>query len=123
MAHKGALTTKIIEPDFPHGVVMPVPENGFGSQLYVFEDWHHNAGIVSRNGHRIRGDREKISWVFADAAMADKFQMAVSATIFHRRDGSGKMTVSKILEIGDPAETGHRPASGRIPAQRKSWNP
>jgi len=33
MAHKGAVTAKINERDFPHGVIMPVPENGFGGQL------------------------------------------------------------------------------------------
>ena len=74
MPHKSALTSKIVERDFPHCVIMPVPENGFGRQLYVFEDWHRKEGIVSQRGRRIRGDREKISWCFANAAIADKFQ-------------------------------------------------
>ena len=80
MAHKGAVTAKLIERDFPHGVIMPVPENGFGDQLYVIERWHRAAGIVSRNGRRIRGDGEKVCWCFADATVADKFQAEFGGT-------------------------------------------
>jgi hypothetical protein len=69
MRYKGRPSTKAIERDFPHGVVMPVPPRGFGDRLVLMHRWHR-AGIESHEGD---GQRVNVCWCFADATMADKF--------------------------------------------------
>jgi|ERR1700680_414635 hypothetical protein len=75
MNYKGRPSTKAIQRNFPYGVTMPVPDNGFGDRLVLMHRWHSSAGVESQQGKGSRqGNRDSVCWCFADAAVADKFQ-------------------------------------------------
>ena len=73
--YKGRPSTEAIQRDFPYGVLMPVPSNGFGDRLVLMQRWHSATGVESQRGKGSKqGNRDGICWYFADAAIADKFQ-------------------------------------------------
>ena len=75
MQYKGSPNTKAIQRDFPYGVEMLVPNNGFGERFIVMHRWHRAAGIECQRGKGSRqGTRDSVCWCFADAAVADRFQ-------------------------------------------------
>ena len=75
--YKGRRRLKSTEREFPHSVVLLVPEGGFGRRLDAMHDWFAARGIDGIGGRgEKREDRDYISWCFADPQTADDFAAA-----------------------------------------------
>jgi|EndMetStandDraft_8_1072994.scaffolds.fasta_scaffold3111068_1 hypothetical protein len=72
--HKGR--TSLTERSYPHHVELQVPKGGFGSRLHEMHEWHRARSLRTRfgRGRRDKGNRDYVTFCFADAAMADSFR-------------------------------------------------
>jgi hypothetical protein len=70
-------TAEISEKAFRFTIELPIPKNGFGSQLAVIHIFHAKLGIAPRRGccGGRKVDRDYMTWCFADLQHAIAFRI------------------------------------------------
>jgi hypothetical protein len=86
--HKGEITARMNERDFPHLVELLLPPGGLGEGDLAIAAFHKERRIAPQFGNARRDDGELcVTLCFADAADADAFQHRFGGTRIMRGTG------------------------------------
>jgi hypothetical protein len=83
--HKGRMSQKAIEREFPHVVEIVVPPNGLGAQLDAMHYFHQSRCVQAclGLGRRDKESRDYLRWYFTGATMAVSFATEFGGTVIN----------------------------------------